>query len=72
MIYFMTMATVTILDKPNSKKKGRIEIDLNQWEKLADIFGLYNSVFLKSLNTSLKESKQGRVRKIKSLHDLCK
>ncbi|MAG12771.1 hypothetical protein CL630_03095 [bacterium] len=66
------MATITILDKLNSRKKIKIEIDLNQWEKLADVFGLYNSDFLKSLNKSLKESKEGKARKIKSLRELRK
>jgi len=63
------MAIVTILDKPNSGKKCRVEINLDQWEKLADVFGLYNPTFLKTLNKSLKESKQGKVRKIKSLRE---
>lgn len=64
------MATVTILNKPSSQKKATVEIDLNQWEKLADVFGLYNRRFLKHLGTSLKESKQGKVRKVKSLREL--
>ena len=64
------MATITILEKPNSRKKIKVEIDFNQWEKLADIFGLYSPSFLRTLNKSLQESKQGIVRKIKSLRDL--
>lgn len=61
---------VTILEKPNSRKKIKIEINLDQWEKLADVFGMYSPNFLKSLNLSLKESKQGKARKIKSLREL--
>ena len=64
------MATVTILEKPSSRKKIKVEINLDQWEKLADVFGLYNPSFLKLLNKSLKESKRGAVRKIKSLREL--
>lgn len=62
------MATLTISQK--SKEKINVEIDLNQWEKLADVFGFYQPEFLKSLKQSLQESKQGRVRKIKSLREL--
>ena len=61
------MATLTISQKSNLKKKINVEIDLNQWEKLADIFGFYQPEFLKSLKQSIKESKQGKIRKIKSL-----
>lgn len=64
------MATVTILNKPSSHKKATVEIDLNQWEKLADVFGLYNPHFLKSLGKSLKESKQGKVHEVRSLREL--
>ena len=63
------MPTITILDKPDSGRKTRIELDLNRWEKLADIFGFYRPEFLKTLNKSLRESKAGRVRKVKSLRD---
>lgn len=62
------MATLTISQKSN--RKINVEIDLNQWEKLADVFGFYRPEFLKTLKQSLKESKQGRVRKIKLLSEL--
>lgn len=63
------MATLTILQKPDSKKL-RVDIDLDQWEKLADVFGFYQHSFLKTIRQSLKESKRGRVRKIESLKEL--
>ena len=47
-----------------------IEIDLNQWEKLADIFGFYSPNFIKTIKKCLKESRAGKVRKINSLRDL--
>lgn len=62
------MATLTISQKSN--RKINVEIDLNQWEKLADVFGFYKPEFLKTLKQSLKESKHGQVRKIKSLSEL--
>lgn len=63
------MATITILQKPSSKKMS-VELDLNQWEKLADIFGFYNADFIKTLRKSLRESRSGKVKKINSLLDL--
>jgi len=47
-----------------------VEIDLNQWEKLADVFGFYNPNFIKIIKKSLKESRAGKVKKINSLRDL--
>ncbi|OGZ99209.1 MAG: hypothetical protein A3G49_05665 [Candidatus Sungbacteria bacterium RIFCSPLOWO2_12_FULL_41_11] len=63
------MTTLTILQKPNSRKI-RVDIDLDQWEKLADVFGFYQPSFLKTLKQSLKESGNGKVRKIGSLKEL--
>src|SRR3989338_8265049 len=40
------MATVTLLQKSSAKKMS-VEIDLNQWEKLADVFGFYNPHFIR-------------------------
>ena len=65
------MTTITILKKPNIEKV-HVEIDINQWEKIADALGFYHPSFLKTLKQSLKESKNGRVRKINSLNDLKK
>lgn len=65
----VAMATLTILQKP-SLRKIRVDVDLNQWERLADILGFYRPSFLKILKQSLKESKQGKVRKIESLREL--
>lgn len=63
------MATITILPQSRSRKV-RVEINLDQWERLADIFGFYQPEFLKTIKQSLKESHEGRVRKIASLRDL--
>ncbi len=57
------MSTITILEKPTARKI-RVEIDLQQWERLADIFGFYQPAFLKTLKQSLKESRKGLVYKI--------
>ena len=63
------MATLTIAQKPSSRRIN-VEINLDQWEKLADAFGFYRPEFLATLKQSLKESKAGRVRKIRSLKEL--
>jgi len=62
------MPTLTI-QKPNSRTM-KVEINLDQWERLADIFGFYKPDFIKILKKSLKESKSGKVRKIESLSEL--
>ena len=63
------MATLTILRQSNPRSM-RIEIDLDQWERLADVFGFYQPSFVKTLRQSLKESTRGRVRTITSLREL--
>ena len=63
------MATLTILQKPKSRKIT-VDINLDKWERLADVFGFYQPSFLKSISKSLKESRSGRVRKIESLNEL--
>jgi len=63
------MPTLAIVQKPKVRKI-RVDINLDQWERLADVFGFYRSSFLKTLTQSLKESKSGKVRKIKSLKEL--
>ncbi|MDP2668692.1 MAG: hypothetical protein Q8P07_02555 [bacterium] len=65
------MTTITILEKL-SARKTKVEINLDQWEKLADVFGFYKNDFLKTLAKSLNESQKGKVRKINSLKDLNK
>lgn len=63
------MATLVVVQKPKAKKI-KVEINLNQWEQLADIFGFYRQSFLNTLNRSMKESERGRVKKIRSLKEL--
>lgn len=67
--YIKDMATLTILRSPGSRKI-RVEVDLDRWERLADVLGFYHPLFLKTLKQSLKESKQGQVRRIESLREL--
>lgn len=63
------MPTLTIVKKPKIEKIS-VEVNINQWEKIADALGFYKKSFLKTLNKSIKESKSGRVCKIKSLNEL--
>lgn len=63
------MATITIMQKP-AAKKIRVEVDLNQWEQLADALGFYHPSFVKNVKQSLKESRLGKVRIVNSLSEL--
>jgi len=62
------MPTLT-LQKP-SARKVTVEINLDQWERLADVFGFYQPNFIKTIKKSLKESRSGETRKIESLREL--
>ena len=62
------MPTLT-LQKP-SARKVTVEINLDQWERLADVFGFYQPNFIKATKKSLKESRSGETRKIESLREL--
>ena len=62
------MPTLTI--QKEKKRTVRVDINLDQWERLADVLGFYRPEFLKLLKQSLKESKTGKVHRISSLHEL--
>jgi hypothetical protein len=47
-----------------------IEMDADQFEKLAADFGFFCKDFLESLEQAEKDAKAGRVRKIESLKEL--
>lgn len=60
---------ILTIQKSNSRMM-KVEINLDQWERLADIFGFYKPEFVRTIKESLKESKNGKVRKIGSLREL--
>lgn len=62
------MSTLTI--QKEKKRTVRVDINLDQWERLADVLGFYRPEFLKLLKQSLKESKNGKARRISSLREL--
>ena len=47
-----------------------MEFDMDQFEKLAAVFGLFNPEFLKDLKESEEDYKAGRVKRLRSLKDL--
>lgn len=65
----MKTATLTI-SPPSSSKKLRIEIDVEQWERIASSLGLFRKEFLESLDRAEREIAQGKGRRLKSLRDL--
>jgi len=64
------MANPTITIKKASSGKFRVEMDIDKFERLADALGLYNPEFLKALERSEKDYREGRYRKVNSLKDL--
>lgn len=68
----MVSLNITIKQNKNRSRKATIEFDADKFEKLAALFGFFNPDFLKSLEESEKDYKEGRFFKIKSLKDLRK
>lgn len=65
------MATLTIEKKPQSNKYLlEMEINADQVEQVSAALGLFTPEFEASLEKSLRESKRGQVRKLKSLREL--
>ena len=60
---------ILTIQKPSSKTI-KVEINLDQWERLADVFGFYQPRFLRDIKKSLRESKNEKTQKIEFLHDL--
>ena len=67
----MVSLNITIKQGKNRSKK-MVEFDVDEFEKLAALFGMFNPDFLKSVARAEKDYKEGRVIKFKSLKDLRK
>lgn len=52
------------------KRSVTLTFDANRFERLAEVFGLYNPEFLESLDRAEADIRAGRLRKIKSFKDL--
>jgi hypothetical protein len=65
----MKTATLTVSPNPKSEKL-RIEIDVEQWERIASSLGLFSKEFLESLGRAEREIAHGRGRRLKSLDNL--
>jgi len=65
----MVSLNITITQGKKLNKKI-VEFDVDQFEKLAALFGMFNPDFIKRLNKAEKDIKAGRIRKINSLKDL--
>lgn len=67
------MVSLNLTIKQGKKKTSKtVEFDLDQFEKLAAAFGMFNPDFVKSVARARKDYKEGRVIKFKSLKDLKK
>jgi len=72
MDYNKYMVSLNIIIKQDKKRprKTVVEFDTDKFEKLAAVFGLFNPEFLKDLDESEKDYKEGRVKRLRSLKDL--
>ncbi|MBI1866381.1 MAG: hypothetical protein HYS02_01280, partial [Candidatus Staskawiczbacteria bacterium] len=61
----MVSLNITIEDGKNRKHKAMVELDADKFEKLAGVFGLFNTDFLKSLARAEKDIKAGRITKLR-------
>lgn len=68
----MVSLNITIKQKNNRSRKTVVEFDADQFERMAAVFGLFNPDFLKSLEESEKDYREGRVKRLRSLKDLRK
>ncbi|OGZ78194.1 MAG: hypothetical protein A2528_03840 [Candidatus Staskawiczbacteria bacterium RIFOXYD2_FULL_37_9] len=67
------MVSLNIIIKQGKKShKKMVEFDVDQFERLAAAFGMFNPDFIKRLDKAEKDVKAGRIRKINSLKDLDK
>lgn len=66
----MGSLAVTIKPKTTEQKKIRVEINAEQFERLAANLGFFNQDFLRSLNKAEQDFFHGKIKKIKSLKEL--
>ncbi len=66
----MVSLNITIKEEKNRPRKVTIDLDVDKFEKLAALFGLFNPDFLRSLARAEKDYRAGRVTQLKSLKDL--
>jgi hypothetical protein len=69
-VRFMASLAIQIRQKNTAPKKLLLEIDADQFEKLAANFGFFNPDFLHSLDRAESDFSKNRVKKIRSLKDL--
>jgi len=63
------MATITVEKKPRSRRII-VEIDADKLERLAASLGLLSPDFLDSISRSEEEIAAGKVKPLRSLHEL--
>jgi len=63
------MTTLTVTFAPN-RKKARVEVDADKFERLAGVLGLFSPEFLTSVARSEEEIKTGKTRVLRSLKSL--
>lgn len=66
----MTPAIITIKPSTRRSKKVLIEIDAEQFERLASNLGLFSEEFLASIDRAEQEVNKGKVRTLRNFRDL--
>lgn len=66
----MASLTLTIKQKNLNSKKILVELDADQFERMAANFGFFNPDFLQSLDRAEGDFRKGKIRRIRSLKDL--
>ncbi|MEK7146668.1 MAG: hypothetical protein AAB772_00240 [Patescibacteria group bacterium] len=66
----MNSLAVLIKPKKTVRKKILVEINAEQFERLAANLGFFGQEFLQSLRKAEQEYRQGKIKKIKSLKEL--
>ncbi len=69
-VYNLTMSSLALTIKPGRPKKILLEMNADQFEKLAAQFGFFNPEFLKSMDKAEREYKAGKAKKVRSLGSL--
>lgn len=66
----MAALRIKVQSKMHRPREMIIELNADQFERVAGTFGLWNPDFLRSIDRAENDVRAGRVKKIRSLKDL--
>ena len=62
--------TITIRPSPSRTKRVLVELDAERFERLAADLGFLRKEFLESVERAEEDIARGKIRRLRSLHDL--